>query len=777
MPLPFVTRNVPSSPGRRVGLAVGLVLAAAVLAGPALVGRAPQAASKWLSYEQAFPSPPPPGARAAGAAPLGELPEVAGWLDDDRYLEWRTDPTDGARRLFAVRAEDGAATVYRDDAALARVLPDELDPRSAVATTSDLRVLVFARGHDLYLFDTAAPERGLRRLTATPADEQNPRFSPDGRWLAYTREGNLYGYDLARSIEHQFTSDGGEHVYNGWASWVYMEEILGRASRYAAFWWAPDSTKIAFLRFDDGPVPVFPIYHAEGQHGTLERQRYPKAGDPNPRVRVGVVAVETGALAWMDFDEQADQYLAWPVWTPDSRTLVVQWMNRGQDTIRLYACDPAAGTKTLVFEERQPAWVEWFEDLYFFQDGSGFLLRSDVDGWSHLYRYGLDGRLRRRLTSGEWDVSSIARVDEAGGWVYFLARPAGRTWDTELRRVRVDGTGVETVIGSPGTHSVRVSPRGRYVIDTVSTLARPPAMLLYRADGTLVRRLGDTWTEAAAAYAWGQAELFTIPSGDGYDLPAYWIKPPDFDPKKVYPVILSIYGGPAAGTVRNQWPGLPPHYWAERGVVTVSVDHRGSGHFGKRGVALMHRRLGTWEVADLQAAARWLRAKPFVAKDRIGITGSSYGGYVTLLALTKGAGSFDYGIAGSPVTDWRLYDTVYTERYMDTPQENPEGYRAAAVLTYADRYRDGTLRLTHGTVDDNVHLQNSLQLVDWLTEHNRVFELMVFPGSRHGIQARQRAFLLRGNHDFWVRHLLGGRLPSAPAARSRTEAVPGEARR
>ncbi|MFH1574454.1 MAG: prolyl oligopeptidase family serine peptidase, partial [Acidobacteriota bacterium] len=252
-------------------------------------------------------------------------------------------------------------------------------------------------------------------------------------------------------------------------------------------------------------------------------------------------------------------------------------------------------------------------------------------------------------------------------------------------------------------------------------------------------------------------------SGDGFDLPAYWVLPPDFDPNRQYPVIFSIYGGPDAGRVHNQWPGLQPHYWAQRGVITLSLDHRASGHFGKKGVALMHRNLGKWEMHDLIEGAKWLRTKPFVARDKIGITGSSYGGYTTLMALTYGADHFNYGLAGSSVTDWYLYDTVYTERYMDTPAENPEGYKNGAVLTWIERYK-GLVRITHGTIDDNVHMQNSLQVVDWLVSHNKSFELMLYPDSRHGIQASQRPHQGREAHDFWVRTLLDGKLPATPTS-------------
>jgi dipeptidyl-peptidase 4 len=725
----------------------------ALLAGDPLSAQLP--GRRWLSYDQAFRvQPPRDSGDTAQDDILATLPNVTGWLDDERYLELRTE-NDNDRRLYAVRASDGSAEVYRDYVAMRAALPRGFDPGTATVSPDQTRYL-FTRDGDLHLFDL--PSKKLRRLTANPGNERNARFSPDGKWIAYTRDNNLFAYDVDNGLERQFTADGSETVSNGWASWVYFEEILGRPSQYAAFWWSPDSSKLAFMRFDDSPVPVFPIYHANGQHGELERQRYPKAGDPNPYVQLGIVPVTGGQVVWMDFEPKADHYIAWPFWTPDSKVLTVQWMNRGQDTIRFFNCDPATGKKTMIFEETQPSWVEFFEDLYYFQNGSGFLLRSNADGWDHLYQYAPDGTLKKRLTSGDWRVTGIARVDEARGVVYFSARQSGRMSDSVLMRVRLDGTGLEVLTKAEGQHRARVSTGGSYFIDTTSNLSTPPAMTLHRADGTVVRPLGSARGAEADQYAWGRAELFAIPSGDGYNLPAYWVLPPDFDPARKYPVIMSIYGGPDAGTVRNTWLGHPAHYWAERGVITVSVDHRAGGVFGKKGVALMHRNLGHWEMQDLITATKWLRAKPFIAGDRIGIAGGSYGGYTTMMALTFGADHFNYGQAGSSVSDWRLYDTVYTERYMDTPAENPDGYKNGAVLTWVDRYKGG-LRITHGTIDDNVHMQNSVQVADWLTANNKPFEMMLYPGSRHSLQTSQRAHANRETHEFWVRHLLGGRLP------------------
>jgi dipeptidyl-peptidase 4 len=739
------------------------VVATAVLAGlaPPLHAQTPasSASLKSFTYEQAFgvPAGPPREDGPGEGGILGRLPNVAGWLDDAHYLETRKDAGDGEHRLYAVSAADGRAAVYRDWAALAKKLGPGFEARRYATATSDLGKLVYLKDDDLYLLDVASG--AFRRLTATPAEEDNPTFSPDGNWLAYTRGNKLYAYDLGAGVEHQLTADGSETIRNGHASWVYMEEILGRGGAYQAFWWSPDSTRLVFLRFDDSPVPQFPLYRADGQHGELEMQRYPEAGDPNPYVRLGVVSVADAKTVWLDFDPKADHYLAFPEFTPDSKAVLVQWMNRGQDIIRIYSCDPASGKKTQLHEEKQDAWVEFYGDLRTLKDGS-FIVRSDIDGWYHLYLYAPDGTLRKRLTSGNWRATSIEAVDEKGGWVYFLGRP-GKSWDTTLMRVSLDGTLLQTLSPEEGVHRVRVSPAGAFYTDTFSTVSSPARMKLRRGDGTLARELGDTRTPAMAEYAWGRTELFTIPSGDGYDLPAVWMLPPDFTPTRRYPVLLSVYGGPDTAIVYDAWQGLQPHYWAQRGVISLRVAHRGSGAFGKQAVALMHRCLGKWEMKDYSAAAAWLRAKPYVAVDKIGITGSSYGGYVTLMAMTAAAPAFNFGLAVSSVSDWRLYDSVYTERYMGMPAGNPEGYTQGAVLTHIDKYLGG-LKITHGTIDDNVHMQNSIQVVDSLVSRNASFELMIYPNSRHGFQASQRAHATREAHAFWVRTLLDGKAPVAP---------------
>ncbi len=702
----------------------------------------PQVAPKKITYEQAY----------LNKEPFLLKPMTTGfWLDDESYLLRERDEKGKMMRLLKVSVKTGEKTLFLDYSSLQKGLPEGVMAVAAADMSPDYSRFIYQHQNDLFLY--LPKTQVFRRLTATPEEEKNPRLSPDSRYLAYTRANNLYAFDLDSGLEYQITADGSDSIYNGWASWVYYEEILGRGSQYAAFWWSPDSRKIAFLRFDDSPVPVFPIFRSTGVHGELEKERYPKSGDPNPKVKLGIVALPENKIVWADFDENADHYVAWPFWLPASDRLTVQWMNRGQDRIKIFSVDPKTGGKEEILDEKQAAWVEFFEDLYFFKDGSGFLLRSDVDGWRHLYYYDLKGKLKARLTEGPWQVASIGLVDEKNKWVYFNANKEKST-ETGLYRVRFDGQGLERLTKDPASHFCQVSPGGSCFLDMSTSVDYPSKQDLYRSDGTWIRSVDNSESPTLKEYALGKKELFTVPTEDGYALPAYWILPPDFDQSKKYPVIFTIYGGPGAPTVSNSYPPLSSLYLAQEGIIVLSVDHRGSGHFGKKGVALMHRSLGKWEMNDLIQAVKWLRQKPFVDAARIGITGGSYGGYTTCLALTYGADYFTHGVASSSVTDWKLYDSVYTERYMDTPAENKEGYEFGSVMTHAKKLK-GVILLEHGDMDDNVHMQNTLQFIDALMDQDKVFEYMVFPNQRHGFGGKKRENASRRSVDFWFKHLLG----------------------
>ena len=698
---------------------------------------------KNITYEQAY----------LGAEPriFKPLSMIRVWLDDAHYLLEEDDGRTNSQKLWKVNALKGTKALFLDYDEIQKKLPEGIRAPQHVDVTDDYRGFLYVHGGDLYYY--SHPLASLKRLTATFADEQNPVLSPDGKFVAYTRGHNLFSLNIENGLEVQLSDDGSETIYNGWASWVYYEEILGRGSRFRAFWWSPDSSRIAFLRFDDGPVPTFPLFSTQGTHGRLEIERYPKAGDPNPFVKLGIVPATGGKVIWADFEEKADHYVAWPFWLRDSSRLTVQWMNRDQTSIKICTVDPESGKKTELYHEMQPAWVEFFEDLYFFQDGSGFLLRSDVDGWRHLYAFDLEGNLKKRLTQGEWTVTGISLVDEQNNRVFFHARK-GETTETHLYLVNLDGTGLKRITTEPGSHRGSVSPQGTFVIDRFSSFEAPSRQNLIRSDDTLIRNIDDSRTASLEEYTFGKKELFTVSTEDGKILPACWILPPDFDKNKTYPVLFSIYGGPGSSDVSNSYPRLNHLYLAQEGIIVFSIDHRGSGHFGKKGMTLMHRNLGKWEMFDLIQGVKWLHKKPFVDKARIGITGGSYGGYTTCMALTYGADYFTHGWASSSVTDWQLYDSVYTERYMDRPVDNPEGYKMGSVMTHASKLK-GILFLTHGNLDDNVHLQNTVQLVDKLMDLGKTsFEFMLYPDQKHGIRGKKRAHSNHTYIDFWFKHLL-----------------------
>lgn len=701
----------------------------------------PQGEKKRLTYKQAY-----------GGMDMRFMMMMSRvrWLDDAHYLLSEVDKKTKKTKLVKVNAKTDEKTTFLDYGLLEQLFPEGIRAVGHVDNTADYSSLLYSQKGDLYHF--SAKTKIFKRLTATPGKENNPQLSPDGRFVAYTRNHNLYALDIEKGLEYQLTEDGSDTIYNGWASWVYMEEILGRRTRHRAFWWSPDSQKLAYLRFDDNPVPTFPLFRQGGTHGELEIERYPKSGDPNPYVKLGIVSATGGKTVWVDVDEKADHYVAWPFWLPDSSQLTFQWMNRGQDHIKIYGVDPKSGKKFQIYEEKQPAWVEFFQDLHFFKDGSGFLLRTHADGWSHLYVYDLESRLKRRLTEGNWTVSDIARVDETNGRVLFNARK-GKTTENHLYMVKLDGTGFKQITKEAGLHRPSVSTEGSYFIDIFSNTTTPTVQNLYKGDGTLIRMIKDMGMPDRDAYTFGKKELFTIPTEDGWELPAYWVLPPDFDASKKYPVLFSIYGGPDSGRVYNSYPSTSDLYFAQEGIIVFSVDHRGSGHFGKKGVDLMHRSLGKWEMFDLIEAVKWLHQKPFVDKTKIGITGGSYGGYTTCMALTFGADYFTHGYARASVTDWHLYDSVYTERYMDRPVENEEGYKSGSALTHAKNLK-GILFMTHGDVDDNVHMQNTIQLIDKLMDYGKQFEFMLYPDQRHGFRGKKREHSNRHYVDFWFKHFL-----------------------
>lgn len=662
--------------------------------------------------------------------------QIRGWADAQHYIEFDVQE----QKSYQVHVKTGQRAPY--------------------TPPSGSDVYVYVENNDVFI-RTGNDEP--RQLTQSPDEEEkNPTLSPDNRYVAFTRNNDLYAINVSNGTEIRYTSDATDVIYNGWASWVYFEEILGRSSRYKAFWWSPDSKTLAFMRFDDTEVPMFPIYSSTGQHGYLEQTRYPKAGDPNPEVKVGFVPVEGGSdVVWADFNAEDDQYFGEPYWSFDSSNLMVQWMNRDQTSLKFYEVDPRTGVKKEIYGEQQNEWIDLShsERITYLKDNRHYILKSDKTGWAHYYLYKLDGTLVNPMTAGNWQVSTLQLVDEKNNVVYFTARKE-HSATVDLYRVDYNGKNLKRLTFGDYTHQVTVSPDGKHFITTYSNVNTPPKVALLDNNGKLIKELADSKSDDFDGYDYAKTELITIPTPDGYQLPATITWPTDFDENTPYPVIFSIYGGPDAGTVRNTWKGTANQHWANEGIIQISVDHRASGHFGKQGVALMHRNLGHWEMEDYITAAKWLKSKSWVANDKLLITGHSYGGYITCLALTKGADYFDFGIAGAPVTSWELYDTHYTERFMDTPQDNPEGYKNGSVLPFVDNYK-GVLRIMHGDMDDNVHMQNTIQLVDALTTAGKHFELMIYPGSRHGWSHEKIAHDRMERMRFYYQYLLERPVPEA----------------
>jgi len=681
---------------------------------------------------------------------LDRLPSLKGWFDENHYLQ--TKKENDKTFIMKVNAETGEEEIYVDYAMINENLENGLDASKSVAVTNDYNDFLFTKDNDLYYY--SVPRNEFKRLTQDEARENNPTLSSNGKKVVFTKGHNLFVVDIESGEVTQLTFDGTDDIYNGWASWVYMEEILGRSTRHKAYWWSPNSEMIAFLHTDDSPVPKFPIFNSEGVHGELEWEHYPKAGDPNANVKLGIVHLKNNNIVWVEEDESKDQYTAWPFWTPDSKELFYQVLNRGQDTLQILSADPGTGKNRNIYTETQQSWVEFFEDIYIFRNRSGFILRSDKDVWRHLYHYDMNGVLINRITDGDWQVEEIKYVDEENDVIYFEGW-VHNSLNKHLFRVNLDGSDFKKLTVSAGTHNTTISPRGKFFYDSYSNINQPPKLELSNSDGQSVRVISDSKTKIFDEYNLGTTELFTIPTQDGIELLAKWVLPPDFNKAKKYPVIFSVYGGPGAKDVKNNYSAYLNRYFiAQNEIIYFVIDHRGSAHFGKKGTSLMHRNLGKWEIHDYIEAIKWLKKQTFIDSTRVGIAGGSYGGYLAAFALTYGADYFTHGIAEYSVTDWRLYDNIYTERFMDTPEENPEGYEFSSAMTHAEKYK-GHLLITHGMLDDNVHVQNALQLVDKLTDLDKDFELMLYPSSRHGVRFPKWIHAQRNKWNFWYRQFFG----------------------
>ncbi len=620
--------------------------------------------------------------------------------------------------------------------------------------------LLLAGENDLWLVDAASLKR--KRLTADPEPEEDATFSPTGERIAFVKKNDIYTLDLNSGLLRKLTADGSETVRNGKLDWVYEEELANRATS-RAYQWSPDGKKIAYLRLDDGPVPQYPLTQYLATHVELSHERFPQAGDPNPVPSFHCLSVEEGGTETrsLSLESKKTEYIGPEFsWTPDSQTVIFLTLNRAQNEVTVHLWTPARNEDRQLLTEKDATWINSLTPPRFLADGKRFLWLSERDGWLHLYLCDRDGKVLHQLTRGAWMIDHAAfsdvpmfQVEEKSGWVYFAAtNPDPR--ERQLYRTRLTGEKIERLSKAAGTHSLDLSPRGDFLIDSFSDYQTPPETRLLSSDGAYVATV-DKPENHLAEYAPGKTEFVEVKAADGTTLYARLLKPADFSPEKKYPVIVDVYGGPHVQLIADRWgvSGFLDQLLAQEGFLVWSLDNRGSWGRGHAWESAIFKNMGRRELEDQLAGVQYLRSLPFVDANRLGIWGWSYGGYMTLYSLTHAPDIFKCGAAGGPVTAWKFYDSIYTERYMRTPQENPEGYAASSPLEAATNLK-AKLLLIQGTDDDNVHMQNTMNFINALVSAGKPFELYLQPGQKHGFQGETvRTYLYRRLIAFFKQNL------------------------
>jgi len=622
----------------------------------------------------------------------------------------------------------------------------------------DAKTLLFPLGGELYLYDLGKQGRdAVRQLTHGEGFATDPKISPRGGFVSFVRERNLWVIDLANGKPLQLTRDGSATIGNGVAEFVADEEM----DRHTGYWWAPDDSAIAFARIDESPVPVQKRYEMYADRVEMIEQRYPAAGDRNVQVKLGVVAPRAGAAPkWVDLGREPDIYLARVTWR-DPQRLTFQRQSRDQKTLELIETTLADGRQRTLVTETSRTWVPLHNDLRFLKDGR-FVWSSERSGFEHLYLASEDGATLTPLTSGAWPVDELLAVDEDAGKVYFRAGIESPL-RSEIHAVPLAGGAPVKLSRAAGMHSAAFANNASVYVDSWSNSTTPPQIELYRANGEKIATLLDNdLADPAHPYAKYRdaqrpVEYGTLTAADGRtELHYSLIKPAGFDPAKQYPVAVYVYGGPASQTVTDSWPGRGDHlfnqYLAQHGYVVFSLDNRGTPRRGRDFGGALYGVQGTVEVADQLKGVEWLKRQPWVDGARIGVQGWSNGGYMTLMLLAKASDQYACGVAGAPVTDWGLYDTHYTERYMNLPAANPDGYREGRILTYIDGLTSPLL-LIHGMADDNVLFTHSTNLMSALQKRGQPFELMTYPGAKHGLSGSNALHRYRVAEDFLARCL------------------------
>ncbi len=702
-----------------------ICIASLLVSSSLLVASAAQAGEGMLSLEMLYH---PTKKEKFDTKPLTHL----AWDAQNRLIE--TQSKDGVVQQFVVNPATWEKQVLKLDGNILAMMTaagiPEKDAKAQIDKLTpqikpDLKSYLFTYKNDLWLLDLQQAK--VRELTHTPEQvEDEAILSPDLKSVAYLKGNDIYLTDIATAKETRLTTGGNETTFNGRLDWVYMEEVYGRGN-LRAFWWAPDSKKIAYLSFDESKVPVYTLSGDHAQPIKTERTRYPKAGDPNPEVKLGVVDM-AGKTRWTDQPYVGQETLIVQVgWTPDGK-LLASWQDRVQTWLDLRIYDAQYGSRQLL-RETSPAWVERLPLPKFLKDGS-FVWESDRTGHHHLYRYDNQYQFKGAITKGDWDIRTVYGVDEANAKVYFAANernPIGN----DVYALNLDGSKLQRLTTESGTHNARWNSSYTHFIDSWSSLKQPPKQAVFNAEGASLKLVDDVGVpEKMQGLKLAKVTQQQVKSRDGFLMESLLFLPPDFDPKKKYPVYQHLYSGPMASQVVDRWnSNLWHHFLAQQGYIVWILDNRSASNKGLVSAWPIHKKLGQLELQDQLDGLEWLRQQGWADMDRIALNGWSYGGFMTSYAMTHSK-AWKVGFVGAPVTDYRLYDSIYTERYMGLPQENAAGYDQGSVLKAA-KDLSGKIMIMHGTMDDNVHPQNTIMFIDELIKNGKDYSLQLYPGVGH----------------------------------------------
>jgi dipeptidyl-peptidase-4 len=637
------------------------------------------------------------------------------------------------------------------DVAIAPVKPETYDWTNRRVSAEPVqwfpssKQLLVSESGDLFIIPLDGS--AYKQLTATVESEDDAKLSPDGRMVGFRRGHDLYVMRIEDRKVTRLTANGSETLLNGQMDWVYPEEL----ELPTAWWWSPDSSKIAYLQFDIAREPIFPQVSLLDPRAKTEPERYPQPGDPNADVRVGIVAATGGPTHWMDLGETRDNLTARVQWLPSSETVAVVRLNRIQNRLDLLLADVKSGQSRVLLHEEDPYWINVRNDLYFFSDERRFLWGSERDGFRHLYLYSIEGKLEHQITRGEWQVEELLGIDEAHKTIYYQSNDPSPL-ESHFYSISFDGSHKQRLTKDAGVHSVRLSPSLNWWTDSFSSIDAPPRTMLYSRKGAevaVLRKPDTSYTE----YDLQKPEFLQFKASDGTLLYGRLIRPAGFMAGRKYPVVVNVYGGPGAQSIRNKWLGISwEQALAQKGFVVWQVDNRGSFGRGHKFESVLFRDMGEHELADQLAGLDYLGSLGFADLKRVGIYGWSYGGYMTLYSMCNAPDRFLAGVAGAPVTSWRTYDSIYTERYMGLPAENPEAYNKSSPIAHVADLK-GHLLIMHNIEDDNVHFQNTMRMAAELERAGRKFTMEIYPQKTHGVTGPEKRQMLETIAGFFEQTL------------------------